>query len=76
MLFGVGVWCPSLSDFVAHAYLCFFCLLQALALHQEWSSEKAQRIQLTDRLVKKEVKLADQVMLNDANQNTIRYLQT
>ena len=56
-------------------HFAFFnsCLLQAMALHQEWSSEKAQRIELTERLVKKETQLADQVMLNDANQNTIRY---
>lgn len=49
------------------------CLLQATALHEEWNSEKAQRIQLNQRLVKQATQLADQVMLNDANQNTIRY---
>lgn len=45
---------------------------QATALHEEWSSEKAQRIQLTERIVKKDAHLTDQILLNEANQNTIR----
>ena len=46
--------------------------MQATSLHEEWMSEKAQRIQLTERLVHKEACLADQTMLNQANQNRIR----
>lgn len=65
---------PCLPVLVAH--LLPVVWLQATALHEAWSSEKAQRIQLTDRLVRKEAELTDQLMLNDANQNTIRYRHT
>lgn len=47
---------------------------QAIALHEEWVSEKAQRIQLTERLLKQEAQLQDQVMLNNANANRISIL--
>ena len=46
--------------------------LQATSLHEEWVSEKAQRIQLTERLVKQSARLSDQIMLNEANANRIR----
>ena len=48
------------------------CNLQAISLHDEWVREKAQRIQLTERLVKQEAQLQDQIMLNNANANRIR----
>ena len=48
-----------------------FCV-QAVAMHEEWVTEKAQRIQLTERLIKQEVNLCDQMRFNEANQNTIR----
>ena len=46
--------------------------VQAVAMHEEWVTEKAQRIQLTERLIKQEVNLCDQMRFNEANQNTIR----
>jgi len=48
--------------------------LQATSLHEEWVSEKSQRIQLTERLVKQSARLSDQIMLNEANANRIRWL--
>ncbi|DBA74307.1 TPA: hypothetical protein ACH3X1_011082 [Trebouxia sp. C0004] len=47
---------------------------QATSLHEEWVSEKSQRIQLTERLVKQSARLSDQVMLNEANANRISIL--
>ncbi|KAL0054846.1 hypothetical protein WJX82_003177 [Trebouxia sp. C0006] len=49
-------------------------IAQATSLHEEWVSEKSQRIQLTERLVKQSARLSDQIMLNEANANRISIL--